>query len=248
MQLVLCGNRVVNYGEDCLDLGCGILCPDTEHIHSNCTLVTTCTDLPADIDSVGYEYHAGIFVPCEPYGETVGGNNGWETIGSVSYSTEGYPTNDLILNDKESQNVALTIPYDEAVLDNFSQFRYVIKRGSYFNIRGKNTKSQGLIVFASMSISTNSYTLIKISDSGDYDDYTRTILECDKDIVFHIVNTVNNDQFEFNNNTWEVISTNIPTFLSSDIKVEISVTSGTSSDIGNGLFLCSFTLEVQGKR
>lgn len=72
MQLLLQGNRVVGYGEDFLDIGRGILCPETGVVRLNCTLVTACSELPNDIDSAGYEYHAGDFIPCAPYGRGQG--------------------------------------------------------------------------------------------------------------------------------------------------------------------------------
>lgn len=64
MQIVLKGNRVVAYGEDCfLSMGGTVVCNDTGKAYSNATIAEV-DALPADIDTRGYEYLAGRFVPC----------------------------------------------------------------------------------------------------------------------------------------------------------------------------------------
>lgn len=73
MQIVLSGNRVIAHGEDCfLCMGGTVICEDTGKAYQNATIAEV-DSVPADIDTVGYEYHAGIFVPCAPYGK--GGGN-----------------------------------------------------------------------------------------------------------------------------------------------------------------------------
>lgn len=68
MQIVLSGNRVIAYGDNCfLAMGGTVICEETGKAYSNAT-VAEVDVLPADIDRVGYEYHAGVFVPCAPYG------------------------------------------------------------------------------------------------------------------------------------------------------------------------------------
>lgn len=67
-QIVISGNRILAHGEDCfLAMGGTVICPDTGRVYQNAT-VATVDALPSDIDSVGYEYHAGEFIPCAPYG------------------------------------------------------------------------------------------------------------------------------------------------------------------------------------
>lgn len=69
MQLVVSGNRILAHGEDCfLAMGGTVICTKTGRVFQNATVVTDCENCPADIDEVGYEYHAGEFVPCAPYG------------------------------------------------------------------------------------------------------------------------------------------------------------------------------------
>lgn len=73
MQIVLSGNRVIAHGENCfLAMGGTVICEETGKAYQNATIAEVET-LPADIGRVGYEYHAGIFVPCAPYGKTEGG-------------------------------------------------------------------------------------------------------------------------------------------------------------------------------
>ena len=73
MQLVLCSNRVLTYGENFISLAGVVINTETGKKYENAT-IAECESLPNDIDSVGYEYHAGTFVPCAPYGK--GSRNG----------------------------------------------------------------------------------------------------------------------------------------------------------------------------
>lgn len=72
-QLVVSGNRILAHGEDCfLAMGGTVICTATERKFENATVVFHDGGIPSDIDSVGYEYHAGEFVPCAPYGKGTG--------------------------------------------------------------------------------------------------------------------------------------------------------------------------------
>lgn len=73
MQIVLNGNRVIAHGEDCfLCMGGTVICEETGKAYQNATIAEV-ESVPADVDIVGYEYHAGVFVPCAPYGTTNSG-------------------------------------------------------------------------------------------------------------------------------------------------------------------------------
>lgn len=74
MQLVLCNNRIVAHGENFLAMGGVVINTETRAKYENAT-VAECEGCPSDINEVGYEYHAGTFVPCAPYGK--GNNNGF---------------------------------------------------------------------------------------------------------------------------------------------------------------------------
>ena len=74
MQLVLSNNRVVAHGENFLAMGGVVINTETGAKYENAT-VAECEGCPSDINEVGYEYHAGVFVPCAPYGK--GNNNGY---------------------------------------------------------------------------------------------------------------------------------------------------------------------------
>ena len=72
-QIVVSGNRILGHGTDCfLSMGGVVICPESGKVYQNATVVNIEGGLPADIDSVGYEYHAGEFVPCAPYGKGKG--------------------------------------------------------------------------------------------------------------------------------------------------------------------------------
>lgn len=68
MQLVLSGNRIIAHGENFLPMGGTVINTETGKTYQNAT-VAECEGCPSDIDEVGYEYHAGAFVPCAPYGK-----------------------------------------------------------------------------------------------------------------------------------------------------------------------------------
>lgn len=73
IQLVVSGNRIVAHGEDCfLAMGGTVVCTVTGRVFQNATVVNHDGAIPCDIDQVGYEYHAGEFVPCAPYGKGTG--------------------------------------------------------------------------------------------------------------------------------------------------------------------------------
>lgn len=144
-QLVLSGNRVLAYGDNCfVSMGGTVICEETGKAYQNATVVTHTGGIPADIDTVGYEYHAGVFVPCAPYG--MGDGNGylmemctdcatpknsgikvkelrWQTLGSVVCSATC---------DGLTSTASFTIPVSRSALAKFLVLRYKIKAGSYF--------------------------------------------------------------------------------------------------------------------
>ncbi len=72
MQLVLSNNRILAHGENFLYMGGGVVInTETGAKYGNAT-VTECDGCPSDIDAVGYEYHAGRFIPCAPFGTGTG--------------------------------------------------------------------------------------------------------------------------------------------------------------------------------
>lgn len=74
MQLVLSNNRIIAHGENFLAMGGVVINTETGAKYENAT-IAECEGCPSDIDKVGYEYHAGVFVPCAPFG--TGNNNGF---------------------------------------------------------------------------------------------------------------------------------------------------------------------------
>lgn len=73
IQLVVSGNRIVAHGEDCfLSMGGTVVCTEPERVFQNATVVFHDGAIPSDIDTVGYEYHDGEFVPCAPFGKGTG--------------------------------------------------------------------------------------------------------------------------------------------------------------------------------
>lgn len=73
MQLVLSNNRVIAHGENFIAMGSVVINTASGKKYENATVVE-CENCPSDINETGYEYHAGVFKPCAPYG--MGNNNG----------------------------------------------------------------------------------------------------------------------------------------------------------------------------
>lgn len=67
MQLVLINKRIVAHGEGFIAMGGVVINTGTGKKYEHAT-IAECSGCPSDIDKVGYEYHAGTFVPCAPYG------------------------------------------------------------------------------------------------------------------------------------------------------------------------------------
>ena len=71
MQLVLSNNRVIAHGENFLSMGGVVINTETGAKYEKAT-IAECSGCPSDIGVVGYEYHAGRFVPCAPFGKGSG--------------------------------------------------------------------------------------------------------------------------------------------------------------------------------
>ena len=71
MQLVLSNNRILAHGETFLAMGGVVINTETGAKYENAT-IAECSGCPSDFGVVGYEYHAGRFVPCAPFGVGTG--------------------------------------------------------------------------------------------------------------------------------------------------------------------------------
>ena len=206
MQLVLCNNRVVAHGENFLSLGGVVINTETGAKYENAT-IAECECCPSDINEVGYEYHAGVFVPCAPYGK--GNNNGYfmevcETCATPRSS--GLPIKDIKWSKVASvtcfiQNATYTriesfdLPVSPSVLAEYSMLRYKIKAGSYFDCATIRISQNQNPVTVDPLISVNGYLLYTHTPyQGLVNGYgelfaTKTIV-FDKDVVipFYVVN------------------------------------------------------------
>ena len=141
MQLVLSKNRVVAHGENFLAMGGVVINTETGAKYENAT-IAECDGCPSDIDKVGYEYHAGVFVPCAPYGK--GDNNGYfmevcETCatprnsgipikGGIKY--ENLDVADIIANGLGKTNITL-LWSNEATSADFEAQTITLTSGDY---------------------------------------------------------------------------------------------------------------------
>lgn len=145
MQLVLSNNRVVAHGENFLAMGGVVINTETGAKFENAT-VAECDNCPSDINEVGYEYHAGVFKPCAPYG--MGNQKGYVMEVCPDCAT---PRNSgvLIADIKwskissvvcvgESRGCAgvsetFSFPIDKNDIAEYSMLRYKIRGGSFIN-------------------------------------------------------------------------------------------------------------------
>ena len=118
MQLVLSNNRVITYGENFLVTGDNVINTETGEKYENAT-VAECENCPSDIDKVGYEYHAGVFVPLN--------DNKFVKISSVTFCHTGVVAN----------GTTIDIPITADELLKYSTIRFGIKKGSKINTEGK---------------------------------------------------------------------------------------------------------------
>ena len=151
MQLVLSNNRIIAHGENFLAMGGTVINTETGAKYDNATVTECEGNCPADIDSVGYEYHSGVFVPCAPYGK--GNNNGyimevcnecatprnsgvpiknakWETVASQVFSFDKITSN---TTREDEVNFGFTVSGE--TLKEYSSYRLILKAGSSFEIR-----------------------------------------------------------------------------------------------------------------
>ena len=140
MQIVISGNRVISYGTGFSVSGDTVENESTGKVYNNATIATV-ESVPDDIDSVGYEYHAGRFVPCAPYGR--GDHNGylmeactdcatprkteiptrwfkWESLATVSASV-----------DSAEKIRSIQFPVDN--LSDYAELRVIMKSGTIKN-------------------------------------------------------------------------------------------------------------------
>lgn len=210
MQLVLSNNRVIAHGENFLALGGVVINTSTGAKYENAT-IAECECVPCDIDTTGYEYHAGEFVPCAPFG--MGNNNGYFMEVCEDCATprsSGIPIKDIKWNKlgsvvcSVSETTAtvskdFSIPVSTDELFEYSMLRYRIKGGSYFNL-GRVTCAVGALKLYELVFAGGSYIFTvngpKSGMSYDFDTSERYVIE--NDIVV--------PKYLFNSSYWHMYS------------------------------------------
>jgi hypothetical protein len=182
MQLVLSNNRIIAHGENFLALGGVVINTETGTRYDNAT-IAECEGCPSDIDKVGYEYHAGVFVPCAPFG--VGNNNGYFMEVCESCATprsSGIP----IKGGLRRENLSIfPLLWENASPDSsFTEQTIEIERAEYVGVvvvvanqRSRLGETQGVMIGTGIGIN------VTISDT-DEADRLRTITVCENGIKF----------------------------------------------------------------
>lgn len=157
MQLVLSSNRIIAHGENFLSMGGVVINTVTGARYENAT-IAECDGCPSDIDKVGYEYHAGVFVPCAPFG--VGNNNGYVMEVCTDCATprnSGIPVKDIIISNIKWETIAtdvitfsktessgtqsknsFTLNIDPDIIKDYTMYRLLLKAGSTITFDKKN--------------------------------------------------------------------------------------------------------------
>ena len=210
MQLVLSNNRIIAHGENFLAMGGVVINNETGAKFENAT-VAECEGCPSDIDKVGYEYHAGVFVPCAPFG--MGDNNGYVMevcedcatprnsgipIKEIKWQKLGSITERFVSHWNTEGEVTLTFPVSDSVLSEFKQLRYVIKKGSKFLIRnlGRGAYGDSALTYFNLKEWNRSFFQIRVADFLHESSTMRdAMLTLDEDIYSVVNFTSENKKF-----------------------------------------------------
>ena len=140
MQLVLSNNRVIAHGENFLSMGGVVINTETGKRYENAT-VAECNGCPSDIDQVGYEYHAGVFVPCAPYGKGEGKGYVMEVCpdcatprnSGISMDVLRWTTlSEVVVSDEKPSNATVTkehytVAFPTTTFEGYADVRLVVK-------------------------------------------------------------------------------------------------------------------------
>lgn len=173
MQLVVSGNRILAHGSGFLAMGGTVINTDTGRAYQNATVVE-CDSCPADLDKVGYEYHAGQFVPCAPFG--VGDGNLAVVCGedcksikdsgfSMANVRDMYNKIALIMEDVAEMNLTVVsssgVPLAGVIVNG------LVDEDGNAAVTNASGVAVGLVAEGSTTLSVSQY--------GDIEDYSETI-------------------------------------------------------------------------
>ena len=162
MQLVLSNNRIVAHGENFISMGGTVINTVTGAKHENAT-IAECNSCPSDIDTVGYEYHAGTFVPCAPYG--MGNNNGYfmeVCVGCAAPKNSGIP----IRGGLSCENLGVLLWENTAPSSSFYEQTVSIQTEGY---------AAFIIVFITFVGVLNGHTSVLMSNSYENEEEVRAL-------------------------------------------------------------------------
>ena len=178
MQLVLSNNRIIAHGENFLSMGGVVINTETGAKYENATIAECNGACPSDIGEVGYEYHAGVFVPCAPFGK--GNNNGYfmEVCECATPRNSGIS----IIGGLSRENLNIfPILWENAAMDtNFNAQTIPLTTSDYVGF---------IITFLSYATSNpkKPWDMAKIIDNDRYNNYTDRVIgyfggECSRNI------------------------------------------------------------------
>lgn len=152
MQLVLSNNRIIAHGENFLSMGGVVINTVTGARYENAT-IAECNGCPSDIDKVGYEYHAGVFVPCAPFG--VGNNNGYFMEVCESCATprnSGIPIKGGLKLENINEELSKQLAKVTLLWENASPYSEFPKQSLYV---GKSLDFDFFVIVAESSVASN---------------------------------------------------------------------------------------------
>ena len=262
MQLVLINNRIVAHGENFLAMGGVVINTVTGARYDNAT-VAECSGCPSDIDEVGYEYHAGSFVPCAPYGKGKGTGyfmevcpdcatprNSGLLINDINWGKVASVAGSIQSNAAESNQQNYSFSVSNSELAKYSSLRYKIKAGSVLNI-ARFVAGSGINSFNFISL--NGLVLYGIYNIPTMND---GVLEFKEDVVIpsYLVNASTGGFALSSSSPLSGEQTAIPKWLTangntaSPLSINVCVPGGYNTNSGWVVSSANFVIDLEGRK
>ena len=173
---------------------------------------------------------------------------GWITLGSVSHSNSASVEVDGQLDNSE----VVEIPCDKRLVEQMTDFRYVLKKGSRFYGSCKGTSSSHVFyTYLNIYRGTGNGELIslELSDSANSSGYAERDFVVNEDITIRYNSLPTSDKITLDYEKGFVVSTSSAPENLTKITIKMQMYSSLSGfDYGEGKIEYDFTLELQGKR
>lgn len=239
--------------EDLQQLSDDVKANGEEIAEQNLNLETLNKKLPPELGGTGETTKEEALVNIGVRGELDDINHrlddmGWITLGSVSHSNSASVEVDGQLDNSE----VVEIPCDKGLVEQMTDFRYVLKKGSRFYGSCKGTSSSHVFyTYLNIYRGTGNGELIslELSDSANSSGYAERDFVVNEDITIRYNSLPTSDKITLDYEKGFVVSTSSAPENLTKITIKMQMYSSLSGfDYGEGKIEYDFTLELQGKR